>query len=108
MSTRGDEPFLGKRNPTGVDENNKPVFGPYEWQTYRDVDREVEDLSNSMYDHQMTPDIQGEGKTWRFVGVWSQNRPEWTKIELACMNYKVTTIGFYDAMGASQVDYILN
>lgn len=45
---------------------------------------------------------------WRFMGVWMQNRAEWTKTELACMHYKMTTVGFYDAMGVSQVDFILN
>lgn len=54
-----------------------------------------------MFRHSMTPEIEGEGKIWRFAGIWSQNRPEWSKIELACMNYGITTVGFYDAMGAS-------
>ena len=27
---------------------------------------------------------------------------------LASMHYKMTTVGFYDAMSAEQVDYILN
>ena len=42
-------------------------------------------------------DVDGEGKKWRFMGVWAKNRWEWTNTLLACMHYNVTTVGFYDA-----------
>ena len=45
---------------------------------------------------------------WRFIGINSPNRPEWPKTLLACMNYNMTTVGFYDAMSMAQIDYILN
>ena len=56
----------------------------------------------------LAPEVSGEGKVWRFVGINSPNRPEWTKTLLACMNYNMTTVGFYDAMSMAQIDYILN
>ena len=56
----------------------------------------------------LAPEIEGEGRKWRFIGVWSQNRCEWSKTLLACMHYDMTTVGFYDAMGAAQVEFILN
>ena len=56
----------------------------------------------------LAPEIEGEGRKWRFVGIWSQNRSEWAKTLLACMHYEMTTVGFYDAMGAAQVEFILN
>lgn len=56
----------------------------------------------------LVPEIEGEGKMWRFIGVWQKNRLEWTETLLAAMHYKVTTVGFYDMMGPEQVDYILN
>lgn len=56
----------------------------------------------------LVPKVEGEGKEWRFIGVWSKNRLEWTETLLASMHYRITTIGFYDAMSAEQVDYILN
>ena len=49
-----------------------------------------------------------EAGDWRFCGVWARNRWEWTCTELACMHYKITTVGFYEAMGPQQVQFILN
>lgn len=69
----------------------------YMWQTYESANKEIENLTNSLYRHKMTPDIEGEGKNWRFVGIWldkETNTPELTKIQLACMNFGITTIIF--------------
>jgi len=55
----------------------------------------------------MCSEIEGEGSLWRFLGIWAKNCKEWTTAELACMHYGVTTVGFYDAMGFEQVDFIL-
>lgn len=56
----------------------------------------------------MCPDTEGEDKQWNFLGIWMKNRWEWTASLLACMYYKVTAVGFYDAMSNEQVDFILN
>lgn len=42
------------------------------------------------------------------MGIWAKNRWEWTCSLLASMHYAITTVGFYDAMGIEQVEYILN
>lgn len=55
----------------------------------------------------LAPEVSGEGKMWRFIGINSPNRAEWPKTLLACMNYNMTTVGFYDAMSKDQIDYIL-
>ena len=45
---------------------------------------------------------------WRFLGIWSKNRYEWVIGLIGCMYYNITTVGFFDAMGEGQVDFILN
>jgi len=40
--------------------------------------------------------------------VWAKNRWEWLATHIANMYFTVTTIGFFDSMGAGSVDYILN
>ena len=72
------------------------------------MNQDVENLANGMMALKLAPEIEGEGRMWRFVGIWSQNRSEWAKTLLACMHYDMTTVGFYDAMGAAQVEFILN
>ena len=47
------------------------------------------------------PEVDGEedGPAMKFCGVWAKNREEWTTTLLACMHYKITVVGFFDAMG---------
>ena len=40
--------------------------------------------------------------------MWAKNRWEWLATHIANMYFTVTTIGFFDSMGAGSVDYILN
>lgn len=77
------------------------------WESYAEVDEQCLNLSNGMMSLDLCPEVEGEGRMWRFVGIWCANRPEWSKTELACMHCNVTTVGFYDAMGHTQVDFIL-
>ena len=54
----------------------------------------------------LCPEVGDEG--FKFCGIWSKNRWEWITTLLACMHYKITVVGFYDAMGTSSVEFILN
>lgn len=56
----------------------------------------------------LCPQIEGEDKLWRFLGIWAKNREEWTTSLLAAMHYKITAVGFFDAMSSEQVEFILN
>lgn len=55
----------------------------------------------------LVTETEGDGKDWRFVGIWCKNRPEWLITHIANMYFKQTTIGFFDSMGFGAVDYIL-
>ena len=65
--------------------------------SFADVKRTNESFAKGMMQMGLCPDVDGEGKKWRFMGVWAKNRWEWTNTLLACMHYNVTTVGFYDA-----------
>ena len=52
-------------------------------------------------------ETEGDGKKWNFVGIWAKNREEWTTTHIANMYMTYTTIGFFDSMGVSAVDFIL-
>jgi len=56
----------------------------------------------------LAPEIEGEGRQWRFIGIWAKNRQEWVTTLIGNMYYNVTTVGFFDAMSPTQVDFILN
>ena len=48
-----------------------------------------------------------DGQKFKFLGLWSKNKWQWHTAMLACMHYKMTAIGFYDAQGPTSVDFIL-
>ena len=56
----------------------------------------------------LCPEVEGEGKMWKFLGIWAKNRMEWTISLLAAMYYNITAVGFFDAMSPEQVEFIFN
>ncbi|XP_058875748.1 long-chain-fatty-acid--CoA ligase 1-like [Acipenser ruthenus] len=49
--------------------------------------------------HTPTPD--------QFIGIFAQNRPEWTIAELACYTYSMVSVPLYDTLGAEAIAYII-
>lgn len=90
--------------------NEDGSFGAYEWMSYADVNVAYEEIakgSKALGLFEVIPGVNEDGKDWRFAGIWAKNRWEWHTTLLSCMACKVTTIGFYDSMGDSSVDYCL-
>ena len=105
---RGKYPFLGTRVIERKNEDGSPVYGKYNWMTTAQVDEECQNFAKGLLTMGLCPQVQGENRNWNFLGIWAKNRWEWTASLLATMHYSITTVGFYDAMGVEQVEYILN
>ena len=98
-----NHPFLGTRQKlpaTDTQEEGKVQYGDYTWQTWSEIDVIVQKFAKGLMILDLCPQIEGEDKIWRFLGIWSKNRYEWASALLAAMHYKITTVGFYDAMSA--------
>uniref|UniRef100_A0A669B3H3 Arachidonate--CoA ligase n=1 Tax=Oreochromis niloticus TaxID=8128 RepID=A0A669B3H3_ORENI len=88
--------------------NNGPCLGsrkpnqPYEWQTYKEVIDRGECIGSALLHrgHSHTGD--------KFIGIFSQNRPEWTIAELACYTYSLVVVPLYDTLGTEAIDYIID
>uniref|UniRef100_A0A3Q1G4B8 Long-chain-fatty-acid--CoA ligase n=1 Tax=Acanthochromis polyacanthus TaxID=80966 RepID=A0A3Q1G4B8_9TELE len=88
--------------------NNGPCLGsrkpnqPYEWQTYQEVSDRAENLGSALLHkgHSHTGD--------KFIGIFSQNRPEWTISELACYTYSLVAVPLYDTLGTEAIGYIFD
>lgn len=65
-------------------------------------------IGRAIKHYNLAPDIEGEGKAQNFVGIWSKNSAQWLITLLGAMKHNAATIGFYDAMGNSAVDFIVN
>uniref|UniRef100_A0A8C2ZS34 Long-chain-fatty-acid--CoA ligase n=1 Tax=Cyclopterus lumpus TaxID=8103 RepID=A0A8C2ZS34_CYCLU len=88
--------------------NNGPCLGsrkpkqPYEWISYREVMQRTENLGSAFLH-------KGHSKTVDpHVGIFSQNRPEWTISELACYTYSLVSVPLYDTLGTEAISYIID
>uniref|UniRef100_A0A8C2X7U0 Long-chain-fatty-acid--CoA ligase n=1 Tax=Cyclopterus lumpus TaxID=8103 RepID=A0A8C2X7U0_CYCLU len=44
----------------------------------------------------------------KFIGIFSQNRPEWSISELACYTYSMVGVPLYDTLGTEAIGYIIH
>ncbi|XP_047441574.1 long-chain-fatty-acid--CoA ligase 1-like [Mugil cephalus] len=88
--------------------NNGPCLGsrkpkqPYEWMSYSEVKERTENLGSAFLH-------KGHSKTTDpHIGIFSQNRPEWTISELACYTYSLVSVPLYDTLGTEAISYIID
>uniref|UniRef100_A0A674MSG5 Arachidonate--CoA ligase n=1 Tax=Takifugu rubripes TaxID=31033 RepID=A0A674MSG5_TAKRU len=86
-----DGPCLGSRKPKQS----------YEWLSYSQVRERAENLGSAFLH-------KGHSKSNRpHIGIFSQNRPEWTLGELACYTYSLVSVPLYDTLGTEAIVYII-
>eukprot|EP00047_Mylnosiga_fluctuans_P017984 m.66010 g.66010 ORF g.66010 m.66010 type:complete len:695 (-) comp7368_c1_seq2:51-2135(-) len=90
----GDVNFLGEREV--LEDNTR---GEFLWETYGEVAPQVGALAAAM--HKM---LAPGGR----VGVFSINRPEWTKTMLATWSQDLVCVPLYDTLGATAIEFIVN
>lgn len=92
LRVSNDGPCVGSRKPNQ----------PYEWQSYKEVADRAEHIGSALLHrgHSHTGD--------KNIGVFSQNRPEWTISELACYTYSLVVVPLYDTLGTEAIAYIMD
>uniref|UniRef100_A0A8C9YW98 Arachidonate--CoA ligase n=1 Tax=Sander lucioperca TaxID=283035 RepID=A0A8C9YW98_SANLU len=88
----GDGPCLGSRLPNQ----------PYKWISYKEVTARAEHLGSGLLHQGCQPNPS------QFIGVFSQNRPEWIISELACYTYSMVVVPLYDTLGPDAIRFIIN
>ena len=61
------------------------VGDKYEWLTWSELNEIVENLSYGIAAAGLTPEVEAEGKTWKFMGIQSKNRKEWQFVNMSGM-----------------------
>ncbi|XP_031727274.1 long-chain-fatty-acid--CoA ligase 1a isoform X2 [Anarrhichthys ocellatus] len=92
LRVSNDGPCLGSRKPNQ----------PYEWQSYNEVMDRAEHIGSALLHRGHSP--TGD----KFIGIFSQNRPEWTISELACYTYSMVAVPLYDTLGTEAIAYIIH
>ncbi|XP_068177134.1 long-chain-fatty-acid--CoA ligase 1a isoform X1 [Antennarius striatus] len=92
LRVSNDGPCLGSRKPNQ----------PYEWQSYSEVAERAENIGSALLH-------RGHSHTGnKFIGIFSQNRPEWTISELACYTYSLVAVPLYDTLGKEAIGFIID
>ncbi|CAL1273031.1 unnamed protein product [Larinioides sclopetarius] len=89
--------------------NNGPCLGwrpakdsSYVFMTYNEVLERVKHFSSGLIHFGMKPGQE------TFVGIYSQNSPEWVITEHACFRQSAILIPLYDTLGPNACSYIIN
>ncbi|XP_055017246.1 long-chain-fatty-acid--CoA ligase 6 isoform X2 [Boleophthalmus pectinirostris] len=89
---RDGGPCLGYRKPGQ----------PYEWISYIEVAEQAQLLGSGLLAKGCRPNSS------QFVGIFAQNRPEWTISELACYTYSMVVVPLYETLGQEAMVHILD
>lgn len=76
--------------------------------TVKEVAEESRLLASGMQAKNLVPLTEAEGQDYRFCGIQSKNRKEWSIVHIANMHVGATTIALYDTLGADQTRFIVD
>ncbi|KFQ40046.1 Long-chain-fatty-acid--CoA ligase 1 [Mesitornis unicolor] len=85
-------PCLGVRKPNQ----------PYEWISYKEVSDRAEYVGSALLHRGFKPSHV------QYIGIFSQNRPEWVIIEQGCYAFSMVVVPLYDTLGNEAITYIVN
>lgn len=80
----------------------------YEWLTFKEAEECASDLAAGCQALGLAPDVEAEGRMWKFMGIQSKNRKEWALLHLANMYWGVTTIALYDTLGPEASRFVVD
>jgi len=80
----------------------------YIWTTYKQHAEKSKMLAAGLTALNLVPEIQAEGKPWRFLAIKSKNRQEWALLHTAGYHNEVTTVALYDTLGPDASAYIID
>jgi long-subunit acyl-CoA synthetase (AMP-forming) len=56
----------------------------------------------------LIPEVEGDGRTLRFMGIYGINRWEWYVTNIANMMNSTTTVAFYDTLGPEAIEFVIS
>lgn len=82
---------------------------PYVWKTWRQIEQTVDNLAKGYVALGLMDEIDGQNnEKYRFMGIYSKNREEWSCTHLASLSLSGTTVAFYDTLGPQAVEFVLS
>ena len=86
------------------------VGADYEWMTYQEVYIRAKALGSGLLNMNLCPLVKHADekykKDWRFIGVMTKNRAEFTILEQAANCFNLTLVPVYDTLGPDTLNFI--
>jgi long-chain acyl-CoA synthetase len=80
----------------------------YNWLTFKQVSEEARGFAAGCQELNLCPEVDGDGRKWRFLGIQAKNRKEWGISHIGNFHAGVTTIALYDTLGVEAAKYVVN
>lgn len=84
------------------------VGDKYEWMSWKESLEYAQTISYGIKALGLCPEVEGDGRTYRFLGIQSKNRKEWVLTHVANIYQTVTTVAFFDTLGPDANRFIIN
>ena len=91
-----------------VDMLGTRVGDEFKWKTWAEVDDITTNIAYGIEALNLAPEIKAEGTKFKFIGIQSKNREEWTTLHIANMHMSITTVAFYDTLGPEASKFMMN
>ena len=101
---RENKNFVGYRKRN----EKKELENKYTWVTYGEANTKILNFCRGLNVMNLCPKIELENETesFRFLGIYSKNRPEWLYSYFAAMRDTITIVTIYDTLGDVALEHI--
>ena len=101
---RENKNFVGYRKRN----EKKELENKYTWVTYGEANTKILNFCRGLNVMNFCPKIELENETesFRFLGIYSKNRPEWLYSYFAAMRDTITIVTIYDTLGDVALEHI--
>ena len=95
--------FIGYRKKI----NKENLEKKYTWITYEQAKIKIENFSRGLSILNLCPEINFENdEKFRFLGIYSRNKPEWVLSYLGAIRDSITIVTIYDTLGDIALEHI--
>jgi len=80
----------------------------YTWLSWKETDAIARDFAAGCMALNLVPEVEGDGKMWRFLGIQAKNRKEWGLSYLGNIMNNGTAVALYDTLGVEASKFVIN
>ncbi|CAI2361326.1 unnamed protein product [Moneuplotes crassus] len=80
----------------------------YVWRTYKEALHEAQCIAKVLFTEDLIPEVSDKDKSYKFVGLYSRNRPEWALVNWALVHFSGTVVSLYNTLGEESLCYAVD